>query len=245
MSLVVTTYVPEGIVLASDSRQFLTIGRKDNEGKELPKLEVVNSDAVYKTFALAKQKVGINTFGQDLLSGIPMGSYIRQFEETLNEKEETESIAPKLLNFFRSISQEANTGFYLAGYKKEQITGLSGTSKKEIYVPYVFFVHIKDNKIERINFNNVQKRNIFGASWGGEADIISGLLKINDSNSPQIIWEAMSLQDAIDFSIFSIRTTIDTMRFQARQKTVGGSIDVLVVTPENLSWIQKKELRGE
>ena len=55
----------------------------------------------------------------------------------------------------------------------------------------------------------------------------------------------MTLQDAIDFSIYAIRTTIDTMRFQARPKNVGGPIDVLVITPDETRWIQKKELRGE
>ena len=55
----------------------------------------------------------------------------------------------------------------------------------------------------------------------------------------------MTLQDAIDFSIYAIRTTIDTMRFQARPKTVGGPIDVLLLTPKEVKWIQSKELHGE
>jgi len=59
-----------------------------------------------------------------------------------------------------------------------------------------------------------------------------------------IMWDAMALQDAIDFSIYAIRTTIDTMRFQARPKNVGGPIDVLVITPDGSKWIQRKELKG-
>ena len=56
----------------------------------------------------------------------------------------------------------------------------------------------------------------------------------------------MTLQDAIDFSIYAIRTTIDTMRFQARPKNVGGPIDVLLLTPDfKPRWIQKKDYRGE
>ena len=47
MSLVITTYVPEGIVMASDSRQSITIGGKTPDGKELPKVDTVNSDNVY------------------------------------------------------------------------------------------------------------------------------------------------------------------------------------------------------
>jgi len=34
------------------------------------------------------------------------------------------------------------------------------------------------------------------------------------------------------------------MRFEARVKSVGGPIDVLLLTPNGASWIQKKELHG-
>jgi len=59
-----------------------------------------------------------------------------------------------------------------------------------------------------------------------------------------IIWDAMSVQDAIDFAIYAVRTTIDTIRFQARPKSVGGPIDVLLLTPEKAHWIQRKQFRG-
>jgi hypothetical protein len=68
--------------------------------------------------------------------------------------------------------------------------------------------------------------------------------KVIRSPAP-IIWDAMALQDAIEFSIYAIRTTIDTMRFQARPKNVGGPIDVLVLTPEKAQWIQKKSYHGQ
>ena len=63
-------------------------------------------------------------------------------------------------------------------------------------------------------------------------------------SKPPIIWDAMPLQDAIDFAVFAVKTTIDTIRFQARPKTVGGPIDVLILTPEGTQWIKKKELHG-
>ena len=75
MSLVIATYVPEGIVMASDSRQVITVERKSNNGKGL-KVETVNSDAVMKTFLLQEQSVGISTFGADLLAGVPMSSHV-------------------------------------------------------------------------------------------------------------------------------------------------------------------------
>ena len=55
-------------------------------------------------------------------------------------------------------------------------------------------------------------------------------------------FEFFTLQDAIDFAFFGIRSTIETLRFQAREKTVGGPVDVLVITPGSAQWIAKKEL---
>jgi hypothetical protein len=95
----------------------------------------------------------------------------------------------------------------------------------------------------------------FGAAWSGQTDILTSILipvtakdaqgsdKVIRSPAP-IVWDAMALQDAIDFAIYAIRTTIDTMRFQARPKTVGGPIEVLVLTPDEATWIHKKELHG-
>jgi hypothetical protein len=44
MSFVITVYVPTGIVMASDSRQSITIEAKTPDGKPLPKMETVSSD---------------------------------------------------------------------------------------------------------------------------------------------------------------------------------------------------------
>lgn len=130
MSLVVTTYVPEGIVMASDSRQTLTGEIKSAEGVLVDKINLINSDSVYKTFELEKFGVGINTFGQDLIKGIPTGGYIKQFEETLTGTDDVESISEKLFKFFSLIDKEANTSFHLAGYKKEQKEELKKSNKE-------------------------------------------------------------------------------------------------------------------
>ena len=70
---------------------------------------------------------------------------------------------------------------------------------------------------------------------------VRGKEKIIKTPAP-IIWDAMTVQDAIDFSVYAIRTTIDTIRFQARPKNVGGNIDVLLLKPnQEPRWIKKKE----
>jgi len=245
MTLVIVTYVPEGIVMASDSRQFLTVQGKAPDGRDF-KIETPASDFVTKIFLLENTKVGISNFGQDLLAGVPMGSYIKKFiEEELTAADDVTTIPQKLVEYFRKSFPDADAGFHVAGYKKEG----------KVSVPYVYYCHVRQNIVERRNIKPDGSL-AYGATWSGQIDVITSIINpvvIKDEKGVEkiirqpapIIWDAMTLQDAIDFSIYAIRTTIDTMRFQARPKNVGGPIDVLVITPDETRWIQKKELRGE
>lgn len=246
MSLVIVTYVPEGIVMASDSRQFLTVEGKTPDGKDF-KVEAPASDSVTKTFLLGNQRVGISNFGQDLLVGVPMASYIRKFiEEELTAADDVTTIPKKMVEYFRRSFPDANAGFHVAGYKKEG----------KISVPYVYYCHVSRNTGERRN-TKPDGSLAYGTAWSGQIDVITSIVnpvvikdekgvdKVIRAPAAPIIWDAMTLQDAIDFSIYAIRTTIDTMRFQARLKNVGGPIDVLVITPDGAHWVQKKGLRGE
>lgn len=244
MSLVIATYVPEGIVMASDSRQSITIEGKTPQGEDF-KVETVNSDAVNKTFLLENQQVGISNFGQDLLNGVPMASYIKRFiEEELVAADDVTTIPKKLIKYFRKPFPNADAGFHIAGYKKE------GRAS----IPHVYHCHVARDTVERRNVKPDGSL-LYRATWSGQIDVITSIVnpvtvkdekgadKVIRAPAP-IIWGAMTLQDAIDFSIYAIRTTIDTMRFQARPKNVGGPIDVLVLTPEKAKWIQRKELHS-
>ena len=238
MSFVITIYVPTGIVMASDSRQSITIEGKSPDGKPIPKIETVSSDFVYKTFLLPTQRVGINTFGESLLGKINIESHIKRFaEEVLDESDDVTTIPRNLLDFLRRDFPQADTAFHVAGFKR--------TERKSI--PYVFFCHVGKDTIQRQNVSPNTENVLYGATWGGQADIIASLVQPTPSQpKPPIIWDAMTIQDAIDFAIYAVRTTIDTMRFQARPKNVGGPVDVLLISPdERPRWIQRKEFRGE
>lgn len=108
MSLVIVTHVPEGIVMASDSRQAVTIEGKTPDGQNLPKIDTVNSDNVYKTYLLSRRdrdekpifEVGVSSFGQDLLGGISTASHMKRFaEEELTDNDHVTGIPKKLVDF--------------------------------------------------------------------------------------------------------------------------------------------------
>ena len=54
---------------------------------------------------------------------------------------------------------------------------------------------------------------------------------------------AFSLQDAIDYASFLIRTTSEYQRFSGKWQTVGGDIDIALITNRNgFQWIKQKPL---
>lgn len=52
-----------------------------------------------------------------------------------------------------------------------------------------------------------------------------------------------TLQGAIDFARYAVETTIQTMRFKNVVETVGGSVDIWVITPGETRWLQKERLK--
>jgi hypothetical protein len=250
MSLIVTTYVPEGIVTSSDSRQSIRIEGKTPDGKDLPPLETISSDSVYKTFLLERMdkvskplfQVGVSVFGEANLGGVPTAHHIKRFsEEELDDKDDVTTVPKKLVNYFHKQFPKANTGFHVVGYKKDE---------KGVSEPYIYSCQVDKKDFNRLNFKG---KILYGASWSGQGDVLGGILQpmlmpqangqLLQVQKAPIIWDTMTLQDAIDFCVYAIRTTIDTIRFQARHKNVGGPIDVLILTPDGATWIQRKELK--
>jgi hypothetical protein len=238
MSFVITLYVREGIVMAADSRLTLNTTREEGE-KKLVSAAVAQSDSNYKLF-LAPGNVGISTFGAADIAGVPIAGFIESFmQEQLAEKplppsETSESV----LAFFKKFSPPPAAQFHIGGYAFD-----GGSAEQQVWN-----VNMSENTVSRLNPPEKQ-----GAAWGGEGDILSRLLMPMAEVDQQgkivrrppffpIPWQFFTLQDAIDFAVFSVRSTIEAIRFQPRPKTVGGPIDVLVLKPNAAQWVQRKAL---
>ena len=233
MSLAVTVYVPAGIVIAADSRTTLTRREeRDVEGKRVSvEQPLVLSDNACKVIALQKVPVGVATYGVAVIQNRMVDSHVASFEEeALAPEDDAESVAGKLVDYFRDQFPGVTVGFYVAGYRSEE-----GRA-----VAQVFHCHTTNEPpVKRINRDGTG-RVVFGVARGGDTLIANRL--IAKDHLP--IFSAMPLQDAVDYAIHLIRTTIDELRFEPRFPSVGGPIDVLVITPSELRFVQRKELHG-
>ena len=60
-----------------------------------------------------------------------------------------------------------------------------------------------------------------------------------DLPNEEILWGYFTLQDAVDFARYAVETTINKNVVE----TVGGNVDILVITPDETKWLQKTELK--
>ena len=247
MSLIITVYTNEGIIMSSDSRTTFTSQEfnplPDGKGAIITKNQGIHySDTAYKTF-LASNNVGISTCGAAAINGKPIAGYVEKFmNEKIKKETKVFETATGLLEAFRKFSPVPDTVFHVAGYED-----YNDISKQRL-----FRVFVAAGKIAEINVDSQ------GAIWNGEAEILSRILnsywmpvpakdgtkKFKKLNPPPIPWNFFSLQDAVDFSMYAMNTTIETMRFQERLKTVGKPIDMLAIKPTGGFWIQRKELHA-
>lgn len=256
MTFIITVYCNEGIVMASDSR--LTLSRaftnnnqfKDQQTQVL--LDIVQSDANFKLF-LAPNDVGISTCGDASIDGVPLAGYIEAFideevaqvfnspleNDDLVEGLEVDQVAEQLLKYFQNMKGPPATTFHVSGYKTE------GNKR----VQQVWRVSIEAG--EKVQVNSTGDK---GVLWDGEGDIMFRLLQpvyrktdkgeFVPLDNPEIAFQYFTLQDAIDFAVYAVRSTVDSIRFIAsRSKTVGGPIDVLVIKPREAFWVQRKTLK--
>ena len=229
--------------MASDSRLTLNQTQPPQPGGQaVQHLAVSQSDTNNKTF-LTPNGIGISTCGAADINGVPISGFVESFiNEQLHDelsRVEVYQVPTMLLNYFRLLPTIPATIFHVAGYKKE------GPS----FIQHVYNVDIAKASITRVNLQGVLGEQ--GAAWSGEIDIITRLINpmfvqsgVNYQPLPnyQIPFQFFTLQDAVDFSVYAIATTIDSMRFMPRAKTVGGPIDVLIIKPQKSEWIQKKTL---
>ena len=244
MSLIITIHTNEGILMASDSRT--TFNRQDfsplpdGKGAIITDRQGVHySDTTFKTF-LAPNNIGISTCGAAAINGKPVAGYIEDFiHKSITEETKISEIPHLIMNEFRSYSPIPDILFHIAGYEE----------KDNDFSQRFYRVFVASEKTFEIDVG------VQGAAWNGESERIINPYWTEDESengkktytkhpAPPIPWNFFSLQDAIDFAKFAINTTIETMRFQERLKTVGGPIDILVIKPNKAFWIAHKELHA-
>jgi hypothetical protein len=264
MTLTISLKVPDGLVLAAESLQTLqsTVTGKGELGVRCPKCQEEfkisdlqlpplrvpsgSSPTANKIYEITKRtpNMGIATFGAAFLQGQTIESHLRSFEgQKIVGNESVQEVSQKLLDYFQSVllkeidvtklpdGTPPPIGFQVAGFDRDNMEGR------------VFLVETGKNP--RIVPQGEEK--IFGCSWAGDGRVVAKLWKEDASIPlPKPNYGFMTLQDAVDYAIFLIRTTIGYQTFATMIPTCGGEIDVMTITyNKGIEWVQKKKIHGE
>lgn len=236
MSFIITVYTNEGIVMASDSRTTYNNTRNLPDGTVEKNIGVQLTDTTYKTFQ-CNSRIGLSTCGTASINNMPIAGFIEEFIATkLSEQSDVETISQELVNYFAQYTPIPKTHFIVAGYNLSD-------GKQHVSRVYIASKQVMSEDIS-----------VPGAIWNGETDILKRLINnvaikrtdgtYSDLECYNIGFNFFTLQDAIDFAQYAVDSTIKTMFFQDRVKTVGGPIDILAIKPSGAFWIQRKELHA-
>jgi len=248
MSCIVTVYVNEGIVMASDSRISITSKKVINDGTDGNPIVIKEtmdhySDTSYKTF-LMDERIGISFCGNATINNAPIAGYIEDFMRE-NKGCSIAELPEKIRDFFHNLEPHKDTTFFVAGYELDG----DETRKK------VFRIHSNVPDGGEIKAYDTSFSSVI---WDGERDTASRLFtdlyikEIDDHGKDtytqhskyDLACQHWTLQDAIEFAEFVISATISCIKFQKRPKTVGGPVDILVLKPEESFWIKRKTLHS-
>ncbi|EHA6441899.1 hypothetical protein ACSXEE_15695 (plasmid) [Clostridium perfringens] len=218
MSIITTVYIPEGIVMAADSRLTGTTTYPDGT-KDRHTL----SDNSQKLFLIKNNSIGIACCGDAEINGKSVGDFIREFEiNSVEENDSVEDIANKLKDYTMQTHGEGVL-YHVSGFMND--------------VQHVYAILNGDIIRKNLSENSLE----YGVCWNGELEALARLLAAQPS--VPVDFQFMQLKDGIDFAEFLIDTTIKYLRFRTGIATCGGAIDILLITKDEARWIKHKILK--
>lgn len=261
MTICASVKVRDGLVLGTDSMSQI-FGQTQPNGP----VEFIKSYGnASKLFKVKDVPVGLMSYGIGNIGNRSIQGLISDFELPEGSSRSVEEIAGALLNFFRSAydaqysslpeEQQPGLGFFIAGY-----------SEGEPFPEEWEFLFPRDDQAQA-----VRPQEEFGASWRGVEGPFTRLYKGYDPRFPQllidagvdpnivqqlgatiqqfespVVYDGMPVQDAINFSVYILRTTIGMATFEAGVPSCGGPVQMATILPDGrFEWVAKPELSVE
>ena len=209
-----------------------------------PPLTIPSSTWPYaqKMFPI-QRRFGLATWGSGSVNNRSIYNHIIELEDRFPKHDEGGDFLERMTQFIAEyFTGQLLTEWTKAGIKIElqpedfrpfgfQLVGFTKDANQDP-VPHTHLIAIgKTSKIER-------HENI-GCTCSGDLSVVSLLWKTSNVAS----YGTFSLQDAVDYARFLIRTTADFQRFSGKLPTVGGEIDMALITNRRgFRWIAQKEL---
>ena len=262
MTLIVSLRIPDGIVIAGDSLATVvgqgqleaTIGvtcpqcnhEHEIESKfPMPPISATTFSYAQKVFSFSRT-FGVGTFGSGLIAGKSVYFAMRLFETRLKKEVDNDISLIGVTEVAQMIGNESHN--LLKEQLNKENVPLDALPEDQLILGFqvVGYDDIEPKTVEVYIGKNVrhQVQENLGCTVSGSKEVVQAIWELYErhpeSQPPYLVF---SLQDAIDYAEFLIRTTIAHQRFSQTIPTVGGDIDVALVTPfDGFQWIRQKRL---
>ena len=240
MALVISVLVKDGIVLAGDSLTPLTTLAQ----QETPEPSPTNSISRRPTIFPFYKQFGIGIWKQDSINGKPVHLVMRELESKFEVEGVSFNTVTEVVQAtceeMRSIKEETDP-FKFTDVFKYFVAGYSGQNAEIVeaiglydYGPIIGIegygpLRSIADKPGCLSFGDTVVADSIEKLYG-EAD-----------DPPNPPFGVFSLQTAIDYALFLIRTTIEFQQFSRTESTLGKAIDVAVITHlEGFRWVQRQ-----
>lgn len=260
MTIVVGVASPDALVVASDSRMVYIDGERSR----------VASDFSRKLFSVGDRWVvasyGDAFVGRTTIHGL-MGEFVAHLGGAIPD--DVEALAGELGGFyderFAAARQESEEtwdvdelgwplGFLLGGYDEHGVGHIREVLIPGSYEPPESAITTTEGGVLWRGQTDVIRRLLWGVDWTA--------LETLEVEVPEELEEAMlglqyismpsiTIQDAVDWASFLVRTTIGMQRFSdglaclpGLVPSCGGPLQVIAVTRRGVRWIQRPTLAG-
>lgn len=236
MTLMVSVLVEDGIVLAGDSVAAPNILAAQETPEPTSTKPHSHSEKIFPFY----ERFGIGTWGQGVIDGKSVEFVMRELENKVKAEgicfNTVNEVALTIIETMRSLEWEGNSPkFFVAGYTEEDAEIVEVFGVEDIGPT----LGTKGIGPLKLSFDKP------GCRSYGETGVVNSIEKlygkVSDPGYPP--FDLFSLQTAIEYALFLIRTTIEVQKFSHKESTTGKTIDVAIVTHlEGFRWVQRKPL---
>jgi len=263
MTIIASVKARDGIVLATDSMSQLSVR---NDKGQIAIIKTYRN--ARKLFRIEDLPIGIMSYGLGNIGVRSIESLVLEFSRELDKhvtKPYTvEAISHGLYKFIKGIydiafqevpieqrNEHLRLGFLICGYS-----------------PSKFLAHEWEFELPGNDAKQIREEEKFGCSWRGipmpfvrlyngfdprigeelkkegvTGEVIEKVLKIERWRMP-ITYDGMPVQDAINFAVYILETTIGAATFErGAAPSCGGDLQVAVILPDKgWQWVQEPKL---
>lgn len=263
MTIIASVKARDGIVLATDSMSQLSV--RNDKGE----IDIIKTYCnARKLFRIRDLPVGVMSFGLGNIGTRSIENLVVEFsrdlEQHVTQPYTVEAISRGLYKFIKGIydaafhevptkqrSEHLGLGFVICGYS-----------------PNKFFAHEWEFQLPIKDVKQIRAEETFGCSWRGiplpfmrlyngfdprikqalkekgVTDEVLNEILIVEKWRMSITYDGMPVQDAINFAVYILGTTIGASTFErGAAPSCGGPLQVAVILPDKgWQWIKEPEL---